>query len=88
MFPLFTVLLFGVLVFIQCKFLSTTELVLVTFKRYFLYFNLSDPNTVLPLLAGPHWRCQEAGDSGAEGLGASGPGVGSQGAGGLGAGAQ
>ena len=45
---------------------------------------VKDPNTVLLLLAGPHWPCREAGDSGAEGLGASGPGVGSQGAGGLG----
>ena len=49
---------------------------------------VKDPNTVLLLLAGPHWHCREAGDSGAEGLGASGPGVGSQGAGGLGAGGQ
>ena len=43
-------------------------------------------NTVLLLLADPHWPCQEAGDSEAEGLGDSGPGVGNQGAGGLGAG--
>ena len=46
---------------------------------------VKDPNTVLLLLAGPHWPCREAGDSGAEGLGASGPGVG---AGGLGVGGQ
>ena len=47
---------------------------------------LKDPNTVILLLAGPHWPCQEAGDSGTEGFGTSGPGVGSQGAGGIGAG--
>ena len=73
-FPLFVVLVFGVLVFVQCNFLFTTELL--------------NPITVLLLLAGPHWPYREAGDSGAEGLGASGLGVGSQGAGGLGAGAQ
>ena len=75
-FLLFVVLVVGVLVFMQCNFLFTTELVLVTFKRALL------------LLAGPHWPCWEAGDSGAEGSGASGPGVGSQGGGGLGTGGQ
>ena len=41
-FPLFVVLVFGVVVFMKCNFLFTTELVLVTFKRCILYFNLSD----------------------------------------------
>ena len=38
-------------------------------------FLMKEVNTVLLLLAGPHWPCREAGESGLEGLGASGPGV-------------
>ena len=82
MFPLFVVLVFGVLVFMKCNFLFTTKIVLVTLKGVF-FTSISvtslvkDPKTVLLLLAGPHWPCREAGDSGAEVLGVSGPGVGS-----------
>ena len=35
-FPLCVVLFFGVLVFMQCNFIFTTELLLVTFKRCIL----------------------------------------------------
>ena len=84
MFPLFVVLVFGVLVFMQCNLFSLLNLYWSHLKDVF--FNstsvtsmVKNPNTVL---------LREAGGSGAEGLGASGPGVGSQGAGGLGAGGQ
>ena len=78
MFPLFVVLVFGVLVFgllvfMKCNFLFTTKFALSHFKDVF-FTSISvtslvkDPNTVLFLLAGPHWPCREAGDSGAEGF--------------------
>ena len=91
--PLFVIHLLEVLLFMRCNSFSLlnlywSHLTDVFFTSTSATFLVKNPNTVLLLLAGPHWPCWEAGDSGDEGFGASGPAVGAQGAGGLGSGGQ